>query len=404
MNTSTVIPKINEKKRPGRERKAKPISFRNGIVIFAAAMSGLHQGFPSFFEHRCINLLGPRILYADALSLRSQNPASGTGNNGISRRDLLSKTTAISVSGVLFPWLVGIEDAEAANEGTERPIAIVGATGRTGSLCVDACLRRGIPVRALTRTGEWYAPPTPEGAVATYTGDTSKLLSISRCDVVQDSLDSVRANLEGCRAVIYAASASKKGGSALEVDNLGVVKTADACLEANVGRCIVISSTATTRPKSLGYVFTNLGVGGNIMGEKRNGEVRMMEAYKRQQTPSSSSPSYTIIRPGGLEEPKRNKVLGPSILEVSQGDVFSGIISRADVAEVTVELALSEVPNVKNTAIELYYTDSVVPVENRFKSLLASESSKGEASKLRLHGNTYEGLLQGIRSDIDFAN
>uniref|UniRef100_A0A7S4EKW8 NAD(P)-binding domain-containing protein n=2 Tax=Pseudo-nitzschia australis TaxID=44445 RepID=A0A7S4EKW8_9STRA len=166
----------------------------------------------------------------------------------------------------------------------------------------------------------------------------------------------------------------------------------------------MISSTATTRPKSLGYVFTNLGVGGNIMGEKRNGELGLIEAYKKQQeSSSSSSPSYTIIRPGGLEEPKRNKVLGPSVLEISQGDVFSGIISRADVAEITVELALSEAPNVKNTAVELYYTDSVVPVENRFKSLLKSSSEGEQRSNLRLHGRTYSELFQGIQSNVDFT-
>jgi len=139
-----------------------------------------------------------------------------------------------------------------------------------------------------------------------------------------------------------------------------------------------------------------------------------MEAYRKQQPASSasssrSSSSYTIIRPGGLEEPKRNKVLGPSVLEVSQGDVFSGIISRADVAELTVELALSEAPNVKNTAIELYYSDSVVPVEGRFKPLLKSASAStsasngGPESRLRLHGSTYRELLEGIEPNIDFA-
>ena len=133
------------------------------------------------------------------------------------------------------------------------------------------------------------------------------------------------------------------------------------------------------------------------MGEKRNGELGIIDSYKQKST-SSPSPSYTIIRPGGLEEPKRNKVLGPSVLEVSQGDIFAGIISRADVAEFTVELALSEASNVKNTAVELYYTDSAVPCEKRFKPLLASEEGK----KLRLHGTTYETLLEGIESNIDF--
>eukprot|EP00536_Pseudo-nitzschia_multiseries_P014117 jgi/Psemu1/327441/estExt_fgenesh1_pg.C_6600002 len=359
---------------------------------------------------------------------RSLAPSSGGGGGGdlLGRRDLLGKTTAAVVagSGLLAPWPATIQDALAAVDAdggvaaaaaTNRgPVAVVGATGRTGSLCVDACLRRGIPVLALTRTGEWTAPPTPEGAVTTAAtrDDNQKpqqqkqLLTVARCDVVRDPGASLVTNLEGCAAVIYAASASKNGGSATDVDNAGVVRVANACLEAGVGRCVLISSTATTRPKSLGYVFTNLGVGGNIMGEKRNGELGLMEAYRKQQSPlSPSSPSYTIVRPGGLEEPKRNKVLGPAVLEVSQGDVFSGIISRADVAELTVELALSEAPNIKNTAVELYYTDSVVPVENKFKALLKSESASldGPDSRLRLHGSTYQELLTSVKPGIDFA-
>jgi len=327
----------------------------------------------------------------------------------MSRRDLLGSTTTSLVAfagSTMVPWLATIESAQAAGSGAGvGPVAVVGASGRTGSLCVNACLRRGIPVRALTRTGEWTSPPKPEGAVTTYDGDTSKLLSIGKCDVTASDSEALAKSLEGCSAVIYAASASKKGGSAYEIDNRGVVKTAEAALAAKVARCVVISSTSTTRPKSLGYIFTNLGVGGNIMGEKRNGEVQMMTAYKDQPKSSTPTLSYTIIRPGGLEEAKRNSVLGPSVLEISQGDVFSGIISRADVAEMTVELALSNAPNVKNTAVELYYTDSVIEVEKKFKPLLAAAKKEGspESQQLRLHGSTYQELVKRIRSDIDFA-
>ena len=268
----------------------------------------------------------------------------------------------------------------------------------------------------MTRTGEWTSPPSPEGSVTTYEGDTSKLLSVAKCDVTAIDGASLAANpeaLKGCSAVIYAASASKAGGSAYAVDHVGMVTVAEACVIARIPRCVVISSTGATRPKSLGYVFTNLGVGGNIMGEKRNGETGLMAAYssgsdrdpKQQQQPPLS---YTIVRPGGLEEPKRNKVLGPSSLEISQGDVFAGIISRADVAEVTVELALSNAPNLRNTAIELYYKDSVVETEGKFKKLLATETKLQEnggssSSKLRLQGSTYSQLLEGIRSGIDYT-
>lgn len=324
--------------------------------------------------------------------------ATAAASANPSRRNVLGATTASVLAFAGAPWLSAMEAAQAADG--KGPVAVVGASGRTGSLCVNACLRRGIPVRALTRTGEWTSPPTPEGAVTSYTGDTSGLLSISKCDVTSNDLQALTKALEGCSAVIYAASASKKGGAAIEVDNRGVCKVAEAAVAARVSRCVVISSTSVTRPKSMGYVFTNLSIGGNIMGEKRNGEVGTMAAYKHQ-----SPLSYTIVRPGGLEEPKRNKVLGPSVLEISQGDVFAGIISRADVAEATVELALSDSPNVKNTAVELYYSDSVLEVEGKFKPLLAAAKIDGspENKKLRLHGKTYSELFSGIRPDVDFA-
>uniref|UniRef100_A0A7S2GR70 NAD(P)-binding domain-containing protein n=1 Tax=Helicotheca tamesis TaxID=374047 RepID=A0A7S2GR70_9STRA len=111
---------------------------------------------------------------------------------------------------------------------------------------------------------------------------------------------------------------------------------------------------------------------------------------------AASSSSFTMIRPGGLEEPKTNEILGPSTLEISQGDVLTGIVSRADLAEVSVEIALSSAANLRNTALELYYTDSAQPCEGRFKSFLSS----GEIA--RLHGGTYEELFRGVQPNIDF--
>ena len=128
------------------------------------------------------------------------------------------------------------------------------------------------------------------------------------------------------------------------------------------------------------------------MDQKRLGEEGVQSAYRN----GGSTASYTIIRPGGLEEPKKNEVLGPSSLEITQGDVLSGIVSRAGVAEVCVELAASNAPNLRNTALELYYTDSTVPVDGNFKSMLTSGVVP------RLHGDTYAQLFEGIRPDIDY--
>lgn len=259
---------------------------------------------------------------------------------------------------------------------------MIGAGGRTGALCVASCLRRGIPVRALTRSGEWQSPAGVDAS-------NSKLLAVQACDAKDPS--ALMAATVGCAGVIYAASASKKGGKAKSIDNEGVVSAARACVANDVPRYIVISSTAVTRPQSLGYKFTN--VYQNIMAEKRRGELGVMDVYGE----AKKGNSYTVIRPGGLEEPKLNEVLGPSALEVSQGDVFAGIVSRADLAEAAVEAALSRSGSLANASFELYYTDSAQPCEGRFKSFLDG----GEVS--RWHGdNTYKALFAGLRSDGDY--
>jgi hypothetical protein len=391
-------------------------------------------------------------MYVSSLSL-PQRKHHGNKNNISSRRDVLIETTTTTAAAVLGgPLVANISPANAeattttattasSNEGSGR-IAIIGANGRTGSLCVNACLRRGIPVTALTRTGVWRAPEEDDLVY------DKSLLTIGQCDVTKGldnnesngdnestSINEIRNNIKGCNSVIYAASASKQGGTPYQVDDIGVVNTAKACIKENISKFILISSTATTRPKSLGYIFTNLSVGG-IMDEKRKGELAVIDCYNKNNellsssssTSSSSSstsslPSYTIIRPGGLEEPKQNKILGPTSLEVSQGDVLAGIISRADLAEFTIEVAStstsgssssSSPQNTKNTAIEVYYTNSVVACESKFKKqFLTSSSAAGSSSNnkeqeekelppTRLHGSSYATLLEGVRSNIDF--
>jgi hypothetical protein len=392
-------------------------------------------------------------MYVSSLSL-PQRKHHGNKNNISSRRDVLIETTTTTAAAVLGgPLVANISPANAeattttattasSNEGSGR-IAIIGANGRTGSLCVNACLRRGIPVTALTRTGVWRAPEEDDLVY------DKSLLTIGQCDVTKGldnnesngdnestSINEIRNNIKGCNSVIYAASASKQGGTPYQVDDIGVVNTAKACIKENISKFILISSTATTRPKSLGYIFTNLSVGG-IMDEKRKGELAVIDCYNKNNellsssssssssSSTSSLPSYTIIRPGGLEEPKQNKILGPTSLEVSQGDVLAGIISRADLAEFTIEVAStstsgssssSSPQNTKNTAIEVYYTNSVVACESKFKkqfltsSLSSSvgsssndiEQEEKELPPTRLHGSSYATLLEGVRSNIDF--
>lgn len=319
-----------------------------------------------------------------ALSIGKNN-----NNININRRDALIGGAATITPLILSPqqasWAANNNDASA-------PIAILGASGRTGALCVASCLRRGLNVKALTRSGTWPPNKIDLSAVG-FDGDATSsnpLLTIDACDV--KDADALAASISGCRAVIYAASASKKGGNSKEIDGDGVIAAGDACLKEKVGRYVVISSGSTTRPNSLGFKFTEMAVAG-IMTQKRIGEVGVRDAYSSNQFSSSS---YTVLRPGGLDEPKQNIIQGPSALEITQGDVLSGFVSRADVAEVAVELALSSLPNVKNTAIELYYQNKVVPVDRGFKKYLQD----GDVE--RLHANSYEELFQGVKANYDY--
>lgn len=64
--------------------------------------------------------------------------------------------------------------------------------------------------------------------------------------------------VRGASAVIFASSASKKGGNAKAVDCDGVENVANACIDEKIPRLLVISSGAVSRPNSFGYKVTNL--------------------------------------------------------------------------------------------------------------------------------------------------
>jgi uncharacterized protein YbjT (DUF2867 family) len=302
--------------------------------------------------------------------------------NEVTRRNILIGGSAAAIP-LTFPQLTSASN--------DAPIAVVGASGRTGALCVASCLRRGIPVKALTRSGNW--PPSKiDLSTVGYTGDyvSSPLLTVSACDV--KDANSLAMNLDGCKAVIYAASASKAGGNSKEIDDDGVIAAGEACLKNNVSRYIVISSGSTTRPNSLGFKFTEMAVAG-IMTNKRLGEVGVAQMYG-----NGGKSSYTIIRPGGLDEPKIKTIQGPSALEISQGDVLAGFVNRADVAEVAVELALTTAANVKNTAFELYYKNNVVPVDKKYRKYVNDDNGVVK----RLCGDTHKELFSGIKANYDY--
>ncbi|CAM9467773.1 unnamed protein product [Choristocarpus tenellus] len=188
-------------------------------------------------------------------------------------------------------------------------------------------------------------------------------------------MDTLRTAFEGCGAVIFCASASKKGGTAEKVDFEGVVNTAKACVGLKVPRLIVISRQVSF-PDSIGYKVTNIF--GNIMTYKREGEVALEQVYAG----APKGIAFTIIRPGGLTD-------GPAKgMELNQGDTIGGTISRADLAEVAVEAALSEAA--EDTAFEVFDGSTRGPLQKNFPVVSGYEHK----------ADNYPGLFDGLKTDI----
>ena len=277
-----------------------------------------------------------------------------------------------------------VTPALAEDEGLSKnplgPICVIGANGKTGSECIGACISRGIDVVATSRGGIYsgaYASKSPQTAV---------------CDVTKPV--TINSAIKGSRAVIFAASASKAGGTAAAVDNIGLVNVAKACIESKIPSLVIVSSGGVSKPDSPVYKFLNLF--GNIMEEKVKGEDSVRDLYKGA---DGELCTYTIIRPGGLteEEPK-----GVGALELNQGDTISGRIARADVAALCIEATLF--PKLTGgTTFECYEADTAKPLQTVGLSNIMKQKSKAEdiplSSKAR-RGATFSDIFTGLEKDF----
>ena len=152
--------------------------------------------------------------------------------------------------------------------------------------------------------------------------------------------------LKGAQAVIFAASASQGWSltgknTPYYVDYLGCKRVAESCVRNQVPRLVIISSAFVTRPyHPIALLLSTMF--GRIMQHKRAGELAAIEVTK------GSSTSYTIIRPGGLnnKEPQ-----GLNWMKIGQGDTINGFITRDDVAAVTIASLKSD--RTTNTVFEL---------------------------------------------------
>mmetsp|Transcript_19537 Transcript_19537/g.47161 ORF Transcript_19537/g.47161 Transcript_19537/m.47161 type:complete len:371 (-) Transcript_19537:56-1168(-) len=305
------------------------------------------------------------------------------------RRDFIKDTTVVASALMTGATVWSQQPRSVVAAETKEPFCVLGANGKTGTKVTQDILNRGIPVRATSRSGIY----NEQDSVA-----NSSLLLPMVCDVTDPS--TIQSAIEGTRAVIFAASASKTGGTPAQVDNEGLVNVAKACIACNVPHLVIVSSGSVSKPDS--PVFKFLNIFGRIMEEKIKGEDEVRALYaslpKDSQQQSSSSPTYTIIRPGGLtEEPPR----GVTAMELNQGDLKTGRISRYDVASLCVESTLW--PKLTGgTTYECYDYDTgktlgAVGLSNILKQ--KADPSAEPTTGFERRGNTYSELFTGLQKD-----
>jgi len=217
-------------------------------------------------------------------------------------------------------------------------IAVIGAGGATGLECVRKLVASGQSVRAVVRN------------VAKYEGKFEKAEAVQG-DVTH--VESLTKAFSGCKAVIFAASASsyRGAGGPYEVDYLGVQKTIEAAKAAGVQRIVMVSSrlvNPSNRFHPIRLILNNIKY--SLMDYKFMGE----EALR------GCGVEYTIVRPGGLQGGEGGTGMKPRaapgteyiVAAGPEGDVGkASSIHRTDVASVVSEAIVSADANCKTIEI-----------------------------------------------------
>jgi len=358
------------------------------VWIYVLWIPSLVQSFASYRQQQQLQAVKCPTAAAHRIS-----------HHGMSRsrfdQDRRAFTTVITVTSLFNffdsffrPSSAAAQQSQTLSTKNKGPICVIGANGRTGYQCVQGCLQLGIPVRAATRSGQLTADDSSAPS-----SSSSSLLSSVACDV-KDPM-TISSAIQGARGVIFAASASKTGGTAAQVDNQGLISVAQACIENNIPHLVIVSSGAVSKPFSPVYLFLNLF--GNIMSEKIQGEDAVRNLYRRLDPTLANTFTYTIVRPGGLTE---EAPLGASGLELNQGDTKSGRISRTDVAALCIQSMLFPQYTSRAT-FECYNADTGKPLQSVGLSNLFKAKSDGKefVSGKERRGNTWETLFQGLEQD-----
>ena len=159
------------------------------------------------------------------------------------------------------------------------PLAVSGASGKTGWRIVDEAMQRGVVVRAIVRPNSVLPPSLAEA-------EQQGRLEVFRLELA--TAEALHHALSGCTALVIATGArpSLNLAGPLQVDAFGVRYQLSACAAVGLKRVVLVSSLCAGRWRHPLNLF------GLILVWKRLGE-RWLE---------QSGLDWTVVRPGGLSE------------------------------------------------------------------------------------------------------
>jgi dTDP-4-dehydrorhamnose reductase len=270
-----------------------------------------------------------------------------------SSRRALFQAVAVSSSAWCLPTAAALASSSNTDIGSspDRPVAILGAGGPTGLKVALALAEEGLYTVTMTRTGRepiQSVKLTPE--VQSLIQHYPYPVSVTQKDSLKEALTKVQAS-----AIIFCASASKKGGTAFEVDDQGVGNAAEVARDLDA-RFILVSALAVDRPNSKSYQITNT-LGGNldgIMDAKLQGENKVRSILSKKK-------DYMIIRPGVLMNGRTKN--GPRDMQVNQEDQIGGGLSRDELAGVIVGALKS---GKRGVTVEVYRRSTATPLQPAF--------------------------------------
>ena len=199
----------------------------------------------------------------------TENEINSDGKASQTRRRMMSSIVAgVLTSGVVNRHLkrsiafasnanaAMIEDPSSVLGTSDKPVVIVGGSGRTGMAVAEAVADPAfgnMHAVTLSRSGR-----DPFQIVKLPKATKDHLKHNEKPFDVRDSQAAISSSLKALSpsVVVYAASASRQGGNSFEVDDAGVEKVAQACKEMGA-IFVLISALAVDRPDSKSFQITN---------------------------------------------------------------------------------------------------------------------------------------------------